>query len=103
MLGAAAALLHPIAFAEPFGLSVVEMIACGTPVVAYSRGSIPEVVDEGVTGYLATDVVSAVATVGRAVRLDRAGVRARAEQRFGVDRMAEDYLRVYRRVLEGAG
>lgn len=103
VLGAAAALLHPIAFAEPFGLSVVEAMACGTPVVAYSRGSMPEVVDEGVTGYLATDVPSAAAAVGRAVRLDRVGVRARAEQRFGVDRMAEDYLAVYRRVLEGTG
>jgi glycosyltransferase involved in cell wall biosynthesis len=101
VLGSAAALLHPITFAEPFGLSVVEAMACGTPVVAYRRGSMVEVVDEGVTGYLATDVPSAVAALPRALALDRAGVRARAEKRFGVDRMVEDYLRVYARVLAG--
>jgi glycosyltransferase involved in cell wall biosynthesis len=99
VLGSAAALLHPISFAEPFGLSVVEAMTCGTPVVAYRRGSMPEVVDEGVTGFLAGDVAEAVEAVDRAVRLDRAAVRERATSRFGVDRMVEDYLRVYRRVL----
>jgi glycosyltransferase involved in cell wall biosynthesis len=99
VLGSAAALLHPISFAEPFGLSVVEAMTCGTPVVAYRRGSMPEVVDEGVTGFLAGDVAEAVEAVERAVRLDRAAVRERATSRFGVDRMVEDYLRVYRRVL----
>lgn len=103
VLGSAAALLHPIGFPEPFGLAVVEAMACGTPVVAFPRGSMPEVIDEGVTGYLATDVRSAVEAVERAVQLDRAGVRGRAEQRFGVGRMAEEYLEVYRRVLAGAG
>jgi glycosyltransferase involved in cell wall biosynthesis len=99
VLGSAAALLHPISFAEPFGLSVVEAMTCGTPVVAYRRGSMPEVVDEGVTGFLAGDVTEAAEAVDRAVRLDRAAVRERATSRFGVDRMVEDYLRVYRRVL----
>jgi glycosyltransferase involved in cell wall biosynthesis len=99
VLGSSAALLHPISFAEPFGLSVVEAMTCGTPVVAYRRGSMPEVVDEGVTGFLAGDVAEAVEAVERAVRLDRAAVRERATSRFGVDRMVEDYLRVYRRVL----
>jgi glycosyltransferase involved in cell wall biosynthesis len=99
VLGSAAALLHPISFAEPFGLSVVEAMTCGTPVVAYRRGSMAEVVDEGVTGFLVGDVAEAVEAVDRAVRLDRAAVRERATSRFGVDRMVEDYLRVYRRVL----
>jgi glycosyltransferase involved in cell wall biosynthesis len=99
VLGSAAALLHPIHFDEPFGLSVVEAMACGTPVVAYRRGSMAEVVDEGVTGYLAHDVSSAVAAVERAVRLDRAAVHSRAVLRFGVDRMVEEYLRTYAEVL----
>jgi glycosyltransferase involved in cell wall biosynthesis len=99
VLGSAAALLHPIAFDEPFGLSVVEAMACGTPVVAYRRGSMPEVVDEGITGQLAHDVPSAVAAVAAAVRLDRRAVRARAVARFGVDRMVTDYLRVYATLL----
>lgn len=101
VLGSAAALLHPIAFDEPFGLSVVEAMACGTPVVAYRRGSMAEVVDEGVTGVLAHDVPSAVAAVRAAVLLDRAAVRARAVSRFGADRMVTDYLRVYERLLAG--
>ena len=102
VLGSAVALLHPIAFDEPFGLSVVEAMACGTPVVAYRRGSMPEVVDEGVTGYLVDDAAGAVAAVERAAQLDRAAVSARAASRFGVDRMVDDYLRTYEQILSGA-
>lgn len=102
VLGDAAALLHPIHFDEPFGLSVVEAMACGTPVVAYRRGSMAEVVDDGVTGYLAHDVESAADAVLAAVRLDRAAVHARAIARFSVDRMVEDYLRTYEALLMSA-
>jgi glycosyltransferase involved in cell wall biosynthesis len=102
VLGDAAALLHPIYFDEPFGLSVVEAMACGTPVVAYRRGSMSEVVDEGVTGYLAHDIESSVDAVRAAVCLDRSVVHARAAARFGVDRMVEDYLRTYEALLMSA-
>jgi len=101
VLGGAAALLHPIAFDEPFGLSVVESMACGTPVVAYRRGSMPEVVDEGVTGFLVQTAQEAAAAVARIGTIDRAGCRARVEQRFSADRMVEDYLRIYRDLLAG--
>jgi glycosyltransferase involved in cell wall biosynthesis len=102
ILGSAAALLHPIHFDEPFGLSVVEAMACGTPVVAYRRGSMAEVVDVGVTGYLVHDIASAVAAVDRAIRLDRSAVRDRACLRFGAARMVEDYVRTYAAVLDQA-
>jgi glycosyltransferase involved in cell wall biosynthesis len=99
VLGAATCLLHPIAFAEPFGLSVVESMLCGTPVVAYARGSMPELVDDGVTGVLADGVASAVAGVKRAAGFDRGACRQAAERRFCVDRMVDDYLEVYEGVL----
>jgi glycosyltransferase involved in cell wall biosynthesis len=99
ILGSAAVLVHPIHFDEPFGLSVVEAMSCGTPVVAYPRGSMREVIEVGVTGYLATDVESAAIAVEQAAALDRSVVRARAAARFGVDRMVDDYLEVYQTVL----
>jgi glycosyltransferase involved in cell wall biosynthesis len=99
VLGSAAVLLHPISFDEPFGLSVVEAMACGTPVITYPRGSMPEVVDEGVTGFLVDGEVSAAAAVDAAAALDRGAIRRVAERRFGAARMVDDYLAVYRRLL----
>jgi glycosyltransferase involved in cell wall biosynthesis len=101
VLGEAACLLHPIAFEEPFGLSVVEAMICGTPVVAYPRGSMPEIVEEGVTGVLADGVPDAVEAVEAAARLDRVACRSAALRRFGVRRMIDAYLRVYEDVLRG--
>ena len=98
LLGGALGLLHLIHFAEPFGLSVVEAMACGTPVVAYPLGSMPELVKHGVDGFLVADEAGAVAAVGRLGRLDRAAIRVDAE-RFSVPRMVEGYLTAYRAIL----
>ncbi|GAA2073307.1 glycosyltransferase family 4 protein [Pseudolysinimonas kribbensis] len=99
LLGSAAVLLHPIHFDEPFGLSVVEAMACGTPVIAYRRGSMREIIDQGVTGYVVDDLDAANAVVEPAARLDRIRIRGTAERRFAVDRMVRDYLEVYRRAV----
>lgn len=102
VLGGAAALLHPIAFPEPFGLSVVEAMACGTPVIAYPLGSMPEVIDTGLTGYLVADAEAAAAAVERSSALDRSAIRRTAERRFGAARMVDDYLVVYERLIAGS-
>ena len=99
VLGSGAALLHPIRFAEPFGLSVVESMACGTPVVAYRKGSMPEVVDEGVTGRLVENVDEAVAAVTDIAEINRVVCAARARERFSADRMVADYLSIYRNIV----
>jgi glycosyltransferase involved in cell wall biosynthesis len=99
VLGSAAALLHPIAFEEPFGLSVVEAMACGTPVITFPRGAMPEVVDEGITGFLVDGVASAARAVDVAAALDRSVIRKVTERRFGAARMVHDYLAVYEQVL----
>lgn len=95
ILSGSMALLHPIAFAEPFGLSVVEAMACGTPVIAYGRGSMAEVVDEGVTGLLVHSVEEAIAAVAQVKHIDRVECRSQARRRFSVERMVSDYLDLY--------
>src|SRR5437762_1849111 len=98
MLGGARALLHLVNFDEPFGFSVVEAMACGTPVIASARGSMPEIVRNGESGFLVGGLDEAVAAVGRVEGLDRAAVRASVERRFDVNRMVDDYLALYRRI-----
>jgi glycosyltransferase involved in cell wall biosynthesis len=95
-LGNATALLFPIDWPEPFGLAMIEAMSCGTPVVAWPNGSVPEVVEHGVTGFLVDSVEAAVSAVHQVRRLDRAQVRRRCEERFSAARMARDYLAVYR-------
>jgi glycosyltransferase involved in cell wall biosynthesis len=95
-LGHAAALLFPIRWPEPFGLVMVEAMACGTPVIAFRQGSVPEVVEDGVTGFICDDEASMVEAVGRIHEIDRARCRQVAEERFSPDRMADAYLQVYR-------
>ena len=101
-LGGALALLHLIDFAEPFGYSVAEAMACGTPVIAFDRGSMPELVADGTTGMIVADVDAAVAAVDRCRQLDRRVIRARAVERFGVDRMVDQYVEVYEEVIADA-
>jgi glycosyltransferase involved in cell wall biosynthesis len=99
LLGGAYALLHLVNFEEPFGFSVVEAMACGTPVVASRRGSMPELIDDARTGFLVNDVDEALLAVSRAATLDRRAVRQDAVARFGRDRMVDAYLEVYERVV----
>jgi glycosyltransferase involved in cell wall biosynthesis len=98
-LGNAAALLFPIAWPEPFGIVMIEAMACGTPVIAYPFGSIPEVIQDGVNGYIVPDIESAVSAVRDAMKLDRKKIRKSFEQRFTASRMTQDYLKIYNRIL----
>jgi len=100
-LSGAHALLFPIDWPEPFGLVMIESMACGTPVIAFNRGSVPEVIDHGLTGFIVPDEPAAIAAIGSLDRLDRKAVRARFEQRFTARRMAEDYLDVYEELIVG--
>jgi glycosyltransferase involved in cell wall biosynthesis len=100
-LGNALALLFPIDWPEPFVLVLIEAMANGTPVIAFGRGSVPEIIEDGVTGFIIDDVASAAAAVPLAKQLDRRAIRRRFEERFGADRMARDYLALYHRVLAG--
>ena len=101
-LSGALGLLLPIDWPEPFGLVMIESMACGTPVIAYNRGSVPEVLEDGVTGFVVEDETSAVGAVRALSRLSRAGVRQRMEERFSARRMAEQYVEIYERLAEAA-
>jgi glycosyltransferase involved in cell wall biosynthesis len=98
-LGKAAALLFPIDWPEPFGLVMIEAMACGTPVIAFPCGSVPELVESGKTGFVVNDIEQAVAAVDRLREIDRAGCRRGFEERFTAERMATSYLEVYRQVI----
>jgi len=99
-LGEALALLFPVDWPEPFGLSMIEAMACGTPVLAFSCGSVPEIVEDGLTGAMVDTMEEAIAALPRVIALDRKKVRQRFEQRFSATRMAKDYLAVYRSLLD---
>jgi glycosyltransferase involved in cell wall biosynthesis len=100
LLGNALALLFPIDWPEPFGLVMIEANACGTPVIAWRNGSTPEVIQEGINGFLVESIEEAVAAVHRIDRLDRARVRANFEVRFSAARQARDYEQIYRHLIQ---
>jgi len=99
-LGRARALLFPIDWSEPFGLVMIEAMACGTPVIAYRSGSVPEVITEGVSGFIVDDIEGAVEAVRRLDEIDRAACRGAFEERFSVERMAREYLEAYERLVQ---
>jgi glycosyltransferase involved in cell wall biosynthesis len=101
-LAEAAALLFPIDWPEPFGLVMIEAMACGTPVIAFRAGSVPEVIDDGVTGFVVEDEGSAANAIKRLGELDRRKVRARFEERFTAQRMAREYVRCYEMLADVA-
>jgi glycosyltransferase involved in cell wall biosynthesis len=98
-LGGAKALLVPIDWPEPFGLVMIEAMACGTPVIAFNRGSVPEVIEDGLTGFIVEDEAGAIGAVDRLSHLSRTAIRKRFEERFTARRMATDYLAVYRELM----
>ncbi|HEY6110980.1 MAG TPA: glycosyltransferase, partial [Chthoniobacterales bacterium] len=99
-LGHAYALLFPIDWPEPFGLVMIEAMACGTPIIAYRQGSVPEVIEEGHTGFVVDDLADAIAAAKRVPELSRKRCREIFEERFTARRMARDYLRVYQGLIE---
>jgi len=99
-LSGAIALLVPIDWPEPFGLVMIEAMACGTPVIAYNRGSVPEVIDDGLTGFIVEDENGAIGAVDRLGLLSRNKIRKQFEARFTARRMAQDYLSVYRNLAD---
>ncbi len=102
-LGNARVLLFPIDWPEPFGLVMIEALACGTPVIAFPCGAVPEVIEDGLTGYIVNSVEEAIAAVERADALDRARIRQRFERRFSAECMARNYLAIYRKLVFAAG
>lgn len=101
-LGNALALLFPVDWPEPFGLVMIEAMACGTPIIAFRRGSVPEIIEHGVSGFIVDDVDGAVQAIAQVETLSRAEVRLCFERRFTVERMAHDYLAIYRSLMKGA-
>jgi glycosyltransferase involved in cell wall biosynthesis len=99
-LGEAAALLFPVDWPEPFGLVMIEAMACGTPVLAFRCGSVPEVIEDGVTGKMVDSEDEAIAALPAILAYDRRAVRQRFEERFTDARMTNDYVSVYRRLLK---
>src|SRR5690606_31284793 len=102
LLAGAMALVNPIQWEEPFGLVMVEALASGTPVVATRHGAAPEIVEDGVTGFLCDAVDSLAGAIGRVASIDRRTCRCHAEVRFSVGRMVDDHVRLYRRIVAGA-
>lgn len=102
LLGKALGFIHSINFNEPFGLSVVEANACGTPVVAFNKGSMPEIIIDGENGFLVDDVSSAVEAIGNLKTISRYRCRAIVEERFSQEQMVENYMAVYRQIIEKA-
>jgi glycosyltransferase involved in cell wall biosynthesis len=100
-LSGAIALLNPIDWPEPFGLVMIEAMACGTPVIAFNRGSVPEVVDDGLTGFIVEDEKGAIGAFDRVWQLSRESIRMQFEKRFTARRMAQEYLAVYRALADG--
>ena len=99
LLGGAYALLHPINFAEPFGLSVAESMLCGTPVIAFNKGSMPELIVDGKTGFLVKNIAEAAAALDDVKKIDRGYCRRWSEGNFSREKMVEDYLKVYEKIL----
>jgi glycosyltransferase involved in cell wall biosynthesis len=102
LMGEAAALLFPIDWPEPFGLVMIEAMACGTPVIAWDNGAVREIVDDGVTGFIVDSMEDAVTAVGRLDTIDRRRVRARFERRFSAETMAKNYAALYARLAASA-
>lgn len=103
LLGNAYALLFPIDWVEPFGLVMIEAMACGTPVVAFRRGSVPEIIDDGVTGFIVNDIEGSLQALDQINDFDRERCRKVFEERFSTARMVKDYVKVYDRLLEARG
>ncbi|RFM28251.1 glycosyltransferase family 4 protein [Deminuibacter soli] len=101
-LGNAKALLFPIDWSEPFGMVLIEAMSCGTPVIAFNRGSVPEIIDDGVTGFIVNNVSEAVAALQRLPMLNRSVIRTVFEQKFTAERMARDYVQVYHQLTSNA-
>lgn len=101
-LGKATALLFPINWAEPFGIVLIEAMACGVPVIAYPAGSVPEIIENGVNGFLVHDAQEAVRAVKQISTIDRDVCRQQFEERFTAKRMAREYLAIYERIVKGA-